>query len=42
MTKRTLRGTNRKKNKTSGFRVRMKTSSGRRIISLRRNKKRKK
>lgn len=42
MTKGTLRGTNRKKMRVSGFRTRMKTSSGRQIIKSRRNKRRKK
>jgi large subunit ribosomal protein L34 len=42
MTKRTLRGTNRKRIKTSGFRTRMKTPSGKRIIQAKRRKKRKK
>jgi large subunit ribosomal protein L34 len=41
MTKRTLRGTNRKRIKTSGFRIRMKTKSGKRIIQARRRKNRK-
>jgi large subunit ribosomal protein L34 len=41
MTKRTLRGTNRKRIKTSGFRIRMQTKSGQRIIQARRKKKRK-
>jgi large subunit ribosomal protein L34 len=41
MTKRTLRGTNRKRIKTSGFRIRMRTTSGRRIIRARRRKNRK-
>nr|YP_009315274.1 Ribosomal protein L34 [Yamadaella caenomyce]SCW23729.1 Ribosomal protein L34 [Yamadaella caenomyce] len=41
MTKRTLGGTNRKRIKTSGFRARMQTPSGRRILRSRRNKKRK-
>lgn len=41
MTKRTLQGTNRKKIKTSGFRNRMHTTSGRRILQLKRKKKRK-
>nr|YP_009314865.1 Ribosomal protein L34 [Scinaia undulata]SCW23320.1 Ribosomal protein L34 [Scinaia undulata] len=42
MTKRTLRGTKKKRIKTSGFRVRMKTPGGKRLISARRRKKRKK
>nr|YP_010336714.1 ribosomal protein L34 [Stylonema alsidii]UNJ15120.1 ribosomal protein L34 [Stylonema alsidii] len=41
MTKRTLEGTKRKKIRTSGFRQRMKTPSGRRIIKARRSKGRK-
>nr|QHO64069.1 ribosomal protein L34 [Lympha mucosa] len=41
MTQRTLRGTNRKRIKTSGFRIRMRTASGRRIIQARRRKNRK-
>nr|YP_010330108.1 ribosomal protein L34 [Porphyridium aerugineum]UNJ17824.1 ribosomal protein L34 [Porphyridium aerugineum] len=40
MTKRTLRGTRRKKIRNSGFRARMKTPTGRRVIKLRRKKKR--
>lgn len=40
MTKQTLCGTNRKRIKTSGFRVRMQTASGRRILNARRRKKR--
>jgi large subunit ribosomal protein L34 len=42
MTKRTLQGTNRKRIKTSGFRMRMHTSNGRKIIQSRRRKHRKK
>ena len=38
MTQRTLRGTNLKKIRTSGFRSRMKTKTGRRIINSRRKK----
>jgi len=38
MTKRTLCGTNRKKVKVSGFRRRLKSKSGRKIISARRKK----
>jgi large subunit ribosomal protein L34 len=38
MTKRTLRGTNLKKIRTSGFRHRMESKTGRRIISARRKK----
>jgi large subunit ribosomal protein L34 len=42
MTKRTLRGTNLKKIKTSGFRMRMESKTGRRILNARRKKGRKK
>jgi large subunit ribosomal protein L34 len=42
MTKRTLRGTNFKKIRTSGFRTRMESKTGRKIISARRSKGRKK
>ena len=42
MTKRTLRGTILKKVKTSGFRSRMESKTGRRIINARRKKGRKK
>ncbi|MEM7769797.1 MAG: 50S ribosomal protein L34 [Cyanobacteria bacterium P01_A01_bin.37] len=38
MTKRTLGGTRRKQKRTSGFRARMRTSNGRRVISARRKK----
>jgi large subunit ribosomal protein L34 len=38
MTKRTLEGTNRKRKRVSGFRVRMRTSTGRRVIRARRRK----
>ena len=38
MTKRTLRGTNLKKIRTSGFRSRMATKAGRRVINARRRK----
>jgi large subunit ribosomal protein L34 len=38
MTKRTLRGTNLKKLRTSGFRSRMESKTGRRIINARRKK----
>ena len=38
MTKRTLRGTNLKKVRVSGFRIRRKSKSGCKIISLRRKK----
>jgi large subunit ribosomal protein L34 len=41
MTKRPLGGTNRKALRVSGFRARMKTHSGRKIIGLRRKKGRK-
>jgi len=42
MTKRTLRGTNLKKIKTSGFRIRMESKSGCRVINSRRKKGRRK
>jgi large subunit ribosomal protein L34 len=42
MTKRTLRGTNLKRVKTSGFRIRMDSKTGRRILNARRRKGRKK
>ncbi|MEL6398221.1 MAG: 50S ribosomal protein L34 [Cyanobacteria bacterium P01_A01_bin.70] len=38
MTKRTLGGTNRKQKRTSGFRARMRTATGRRVIRSRRRK----
>ncbi len=38
MTKRTLGGTNRKQKRTSGFRARMRTHNGRRVIQARRKK----
>ena len=38
MTKRTLGGTNRKQKRTSGFRARMRTATGRRVIKARRRK----
>nr|YP_010338721.1 ribosomal protein L34 [Glaucosphaera vacuolata]UNJ18671.1 ribosomal protein L34 [Glaucosphaera vacuolata] len=38
MTKRTLEGTNRKKIRNSGFRSRMKTFKGKKIINARRRK----
>ena len=41
MTKRTLRGTNLKKIRTSGFRSRMISKTGRKIINSRRKKGRK-
>ena len=37
MTKRTLRGSVRKKKRTSGFRARMETPTGRRVIKARRS-----
>ncbi len=40
--KRTLEGTRRKKKRVSGFRERMSTPGGRRVIRLRRRKGRKK
>ena len=40
MTKRTLRGTKLKRTRTSGFRARIKTSSGRRVLKARRAKNR--
>jgi large subunit ribosomal protein L34 len=40
MTKRTLRGTNRKSISVSGFRARMQTKNGRKVIRNRRLKKR--
>nr|YP_009511186.1 ribosomal protein L34 [Gracilariopsis longissima]YP_010199325.1 ribosomal protein L34 [Gracilariopsis tenuifrons]AXI97063.1 ribosomal protein L34 [Gracilariopsis longissima]UAD88979.1 ribosomal protein L34 [Gracilariopsis longissima]UAD89183.1 ribosomal protein L34 [Gracilariopsis tenuifrons] len=42
MSKGIKNGTNRKQIKKSGFRARMSTYSGRKVISLRRRKKRKK
>ncbi|HEY9698994.1 MAG TPA: 50S ribosomal protein L34 [Trichocoleus sp.] len=38
MTKRTLGGTRRKRRRVSGFRTRMRTYTGRRVIKARRNK----
>ena len=38
MTKRTLQGTKLKRSRTSGFRARIKTSPGRRILKTRRTK----
>nr|QUE29139.1 ribosomal protein L34 [Erythrotrichia welwitschii] len=42
MTKRTLRGTNYKRIKISGFRARMSTPTGRRVLKLRRQRRRSK
>ena len=42
MSKRTLNGTKRKAKRTSGFRARMKTQHGRKIIQKRRKKNRQK
>ncbi len=38
MTKRTLGGTNRKRKRTSGFRARMRSATGRRVLNARRGK----
>ncbi len=38
MTKRTLGGTNRKRKRVSGFRVRMRSHTGRRVIRTRRKR----
>lgn len=38
MTQRTLGGTNRKQKRKSGFRARMRTSNGKRVITSRRKK----
>ncbi|MBF2076965.1 MAG: 50S ribosomal protein L34 [Synechococcales cyanobacterium T60_A2020_003] len=38
MTKRTLGGTRRKRRRVSGFRVRMRTKTGQRVIKARRRK----
>ncbi len=38
MTKRTLGGTSRKRKRTSGFRARIKTKNGRRVIKARRSR----
>ncbi|HBQ97667.1 MULTISPECIES: 50S ribosomal protein L34 [Roseofilum] len=38
MSKRTLEGTNRKQKRTSGFRARMRSNTGRRVIRTRRKK----
>jgi len=42
MTKRTLRGTNLKRVRTSGFLTRMESKTGRRVLNARRKKGRKK
>jgi large subunit ribosomal protein L34 len=41
MTKRTLRGSKLKRVRTSGFRARLKTSTGKRVLKTRRQMKRK-
>ncbi|AFZ13584.1 LSU ribosomal protein L34P [Crinalium epipsammum PCC 9333] len=38
MTQRTLHGTNRKQKRTSGFRARMRTKNGSKVITARRKK----
>jgi large subunit ribosomal protein L34 len=38
VTQRTLRGTNRKQKRTSGFRARMRTANGRKVIKARRKR----
>ncbi|HIK55816.1 MAG TPA: 50S ribosomal protein L34 [Synechococcales cyanobacterium M55_K2018_004] len=38
MTKRTLEGTSRKRRRTSGFRARMRTKNGQRVLKARRRK----
>lgn len=38
MTKRTLRGTSRKRKRVSGFRARMRTKNGQKVIKARRSK----
>ncbi|MEY3825534.1 MAG: hypothetical protein RLZZ148_346 [Cyanobacteriota bacterium] len=38
MTKRTLEGTSRKQKRTSGFRARMKSITGRKVVQARRNR----
>ena len=41
MTKRTLRGSKLKKARTSGFRARLKSTTGRKVLKARRQRKRK-
>jgi large subunit ribosomal protein L34 len=41
MTKRTLRGSKLKKARTSGFRARLRTATGRKVLKARRQRKRK-
>jgi large subunit ribosomal protein L34 len=41
MTKRTLRGSKLKKSRTSGFRARLKSATGRKVLKARRQRKRK-
>jgi large subunit ribosomal protein L34 len=41
MTKRTLRGSKLKKARTSGFRARLKSATGRKVLKARRQRKRK-
>jgi large subunit ribosomal protein L34 len=41
MTKRTLRGSKLKRSRTSGFRARLKSTTGRKVLKLRRHRKRK-
>ncbi|HEY9726198.1 MAG TPA: 50S ribosomal protein L34 [Chroococcales cyanobacterium] len=38
MTQRTLRGTSRKQKRTSGFRARMRTKNGQKVVKARRTK----